>query len=77
MPSRSPNAHFSKRLPLAQGALDTIKRLSAPGKDLPPYLYQRLASSVLAPVLLYSADLYTPSVRMQDKLDVFGHRVQR
>ena len=29
-PSLSPNAHFSKRLSLAQGALATIKRLSLP-----------------------------------------------
>jgi len=76
-PSLSPNAHYSKRLSRAQGALDTIKRLSPPGKGLPPYLCHRLASSLLAPVLLYGSDLYTPSVKMQDKLDVFWHRVQR
>ena len=76
-PSLSLNAHYSKRLSLAQGALDTIKRLSPRGKGLPPYLCHRLASSLLAPVLLYGSDLYTPSVRMQDKLDVFWHRVQR
>jgi len=76
-PSLSPNAHYSKRLSLAQDALDAIKRLSPRGKGLPPYLCHRLASSLLAPVLLYGSDLYTPSVRMQDKLDVFWHRVQR
>jgi len=76
-PSLSPNAHYNKRLSLTQGALDTIKRLSPPGKGLPPYLCYRLASSLLAPVLLYGSDLYTPSVRMQDKLDVFWHRAQR
>jgi len=77
MPSLSPNTHFSKRVSLAQDALDTIKRLSPPGKGLPPYLCHRLASSLLAPVLLYCADLYTPLVKMQDQLDVFWHRVQR
>jgi len=76
-PPLSSSAHFSKRLSLAQGAFDTIKRLSPPGKGLPPYLCHRLASSLLAPVLLYGADLYTPLVRIQDKLDVFWHRVQR
>jgi len=76
-PSLSPNAHFSKRLSLVQGALDSIKRLSPSGKGLPPYLCHRLDSSLLAPVLLYGADLYTSSVRIQDKLDVFWHRVQR
>jgi len=76
-PSLSPNAHFSKRLSLAQGALDTIKRLSPSRNGLPTYLCHRLASSLLAPNLLYGADLYTPSVRMQAKLDAFWHRVQR
>jgi len=76
-PPLSSSAHFSKRLSLAQGAFDTIKRLSPPGKGLPPYLCHRLASSLLAPVLLYGSDLYTPLVKMQDKLDVFWHRVQR
>ena len=76
-PSLSSSAPFSKRLSLAQGALDTMKRLSPPGKGLPPYLCHRLASSLLAPVLLYGADLYTLLIRMQDKLDVFWHRVQR
>jgi len=76
-PPLSSSAHFSKRLSLAQGAFDTIKRLSPPGRGLPPYLCHRLASSLLASVLLYGADLYTPLVRMQDKLDVFWHRVQR
>jgi len=76
-PSLSPNAHFSKRLSLTQGALDSVKRLSPLGKGLPQYLCHKLASSLLAPVLLYGADLYTPSVRMQDKLDVCWHRVQR
>ena len=76
-PSLSTSTPFSKRLSLAQGALDSIKRLSPPGKGLPPYLCHRLASSLLAPVLLYGSDLFTPLVRMQDKLDVFWHRVQR
>jgi len=76
-PSLSPNAHFSKRLSLAQGALDMIRRLSPPGKGIPPYLCHRLASSLLAPIRLYRVNLYTPSVKRQDKLDVFWHRVQR
>ena len=76
-PPISTSTHFSKRLSLAQGAFDTIKRLSPPGKGLLPYLCNRLASSLIAPVLLYGADLYTPLTKMQDKLDVFWHRVQR
>jgi len=76
-PPLSSNAHFSKRLSLAQGAFDTIKRLSPSGKGLPRYLCHRLASSLLAPVLLYGVDLYMPLIKMQDKLDVFWHRVQR
>jgi len=76
-PALSLSTHFSRRLSLAQGALDTIKRLSPPGKRLPPYLCHILASSLISPVLLCGRDLYTPLVRMLEKLDVFWHRVQR
>ena len=76
-PSLSTNAHFAQRLSLAQGALDAVKRLSPPGKGLPPYLCHRLASSLIAPVLLYGADLFTPLMKMQDRLDAFWRRVQR
>ena len=76
-PSLSTNAHFARRLALAQGALDAVKRLSPPGKGLPPYLCHRLASSLVAPVLLYGADLFTHLMKMQDRLDTFWRRVQR
>ena len=76
-PSLSTNAHFARRLFLAQGALDAVKRLSPPGKGLPPFLCHRLASSLIAPVLLYGADLFTPLMKMQDRLDTFWRRVQR
>ena len=76
-PSLSTNAHCARRLFLAQGALDAVKRLSPPGKGLPPYLCHRLASSLIAPVLLYGADLFTPLMKMQDRLDTFWRRVQK
>ena len=60
-PPLSTNAHFARRLSLAQGTFDAIKRLSPPGKGLPPYLCHRLASSLIAPILLYGSDLFTPS----------------
>ena len=37
-PALTTNSHFARRLALAQAALETIKRLSPPGKGLPPYL---------------------------------------
>ena len=76
-PSLSTNAHFARRLSLAQGAFDGVKRLSPPGKGLPPYLCHRLASSLIAPILLYSSDLFTPLLKMQDRLDTFWRQVQR
>ena len=76
-PSLSTNSHFSRRLALAQGAFDAVKSLSPPGKGLPPYLCHRLATSLIAPVLLYGADLFTPLLKMQDKLDTFWRRIQR
>ena len=59
-PSLSTNTHFARRLSLAQGAFDAVKRLSPPAKGLPPYLCHRLASSLIAPILLYGSDLFTP-----------------
>ena len=76
-PSLSTNAHFSRRLSLAQSAFDAVKRLSPPGKGLPPYLCHRLASSLIAPILLYGSDLFTPLMKMQDRLDTFWRRVHR
>ena len=76
-PSLSTNAPFSRRLALAQGAFDAVKRLSPPGKGLFPFLCHRLASSLIPPVLLYGADLFTPLLKMQDRLDTFWRRVQR
>ena len=76
-PSLSTNAHFARRLSLAQGAFDAVKRLSPPGKGLPPYLCHRLASSLIAPILLYGSDLFTPLMKMQDRLGTFWRHVQR
>ena len=76
-PSLSTNAHFARRLSLAQGAFEAVKRLSPPGKGLPPYLCHRLASSLIASILLYGSDLFTPLIKMQDRLDTFWRHVQR
>jgi len=43
-----------------QGAFNMIKRLSHLCKGLLHYLYHRLATSLIAQVLLYGADLFTP-----------------
>jgi len=76
-PALDPAAHFSRRLALAQGAFALFRRLSPPGAGLPPYLCHRLATSLIAPILLYGADLFTPSVGTTNRLDTFWRKVQR
>jgi len=72
-----PAAHFSRRLALAQGAFALVRRLSPPDAGLPAYLCHRLATSLIAPILLYGADLFTPSVGTTTRLDTFWRKVQR
>jgi len=76
-PALDPAAHFSRRLALAQGAFPLIGRLSPPGAGLPPYLCHRLATSLRAPIPLYRADLFTPSVGTTTRLDTFWRKVQK
>jgi len=76
-PALDPAAHFSPRLALAQGAFALVCRRSPPGAGLPPYLCHRLATSLIAPILLYSADLFTPRGGTMTRLDTFWRQVQR
>jgi len=76
-PALDPAAHFSRPLALAQGGFALVRRLSPPGAGLPPYLFHRLATSLIAPILLYGADLFTPRVGMINRLDTFWRKVQR
>jgi len=76
-PALDPAAHFSRRLALAQGAFALIRQLSPPGAGLPPYLCHRSATSLIAPILLYGADLFTPSVATTTRIDTFWPKVQR
>ena len=71
------SAHFSRRLSLTQAAFALIRRLSPPGAGLAPYLCQRLASSLITPILLYGADLVTPNAGMMSRLNTLWHKVQR
>jgi len=73
----STTPQFVKRLAKAQAALMAIKRLSPPGMGLLPFLCQRLASSLLFPILSYGADTFTPTVHMTRKLSAFWQKVQR
>jgi len=54
-----------------------MRRLSPPGTGLPPYLCHRLATSLIAPILLYGAGLFTPSVGTTTRLDTLWRKVQR
>jgi len=76
-PALDPAAHFSRCLALALRVFALIRRLSPPGAGLPPYLCHRLATSLIAPILLYGAGLFTPSVGMTNRLDTFWRKVQR
>jgi len=76
-PALDPAAHFSRRLALAQAAFALVRCLSPPGAGLPPYLCHRLATSLIAPILLYGTDLFTPSVGTTTHLDTFWRKVQR
>ena len=75
-PALDSSAHFSHGLALAKGAFALVRRLSPPGAGLAPYLCHRLATSLLAPILLYWADLFTPSAGAIARLDTFWHKVQ-
>jgi len=77
MPALDSSAHFSHRLALVQGAFALIRRLSPPGAGLTPYLCHRLATSLVAPILFYGADLFTPSAGAMARLNTFWHKVQR
>jgi len=76
-PALDPAAHFSRHLALAQGGFALVRRLSPPGAGLSPYLCHTLATSLIAPILLYGADLFTPSVGTTTRLDTFWRKVQR
>ena len=76
-PALDPAAHFSRRLALAQGAFALIRRLSPPGAGLPSCLWDRLATSLIALILLDGADLFTPRVGTTTCLDTFWRKVQR
>ena len=70
-PALDSTAHFSRRLALAQGAFALIRRLSPPGAGLARYLCHRLATSLVAPILLYGSDLFTSSAGAMARLNTF------
>jgi len=70
-------AHFSRRLALAQPAFALIRSLTPPDAGLPPYLCHRLATPLVAPILLYGAELFPPSVGTITCLDTLWRKVQR
>jgi len=76
-PPLDPAPHVSRRLALAQAAFALIQRLSPPVAGLPPYLCHRVVTSLVAPILLYGVDLFTPSVGTTTRLDTFWRKVQR
>jgi len=71
------STHFSRRMALAQGAFALIRRLSPSMAGLAPSLCHRLASSLIAPILLCGADLFTPNAASLSRLNTFWQKVQR
>jgi len=76
-PSLATTPDFTKRLAKAHMAFVAVKRLSPPGKGLPPFLCHWLASSLLFHILSYGADTFRPSVHMLRKLSAFRPKVPR
>jgi len=76
-PTLSASTHFSCQLVLARGAFALIRHLSPPGAGLAPYLCHRLATSLVALILLWGADLFTPNTGSLWRLNTFWHKVQR
>jgi len=73
----STSTHFSRGQALVQGAFAPIRHLSPPGAGLAPYLCHRLATSLVAPSLLYGAVLFMSKVGSLTRLNTFWHKVQR
>jgi len=76
-PTLSTSAHFSRGLALAQGPFALVRCLSPPGAGLATYLCHRLATSLVAPTLLYAADLFMPNLGSFTRLNTFWYKVQR
>jgi len=76
-PTLSSSTHFSRRLALAQGAFALVRCPSPPGAGLAPSLCHRFATSLVAPILLYGADLFMPNMGSFTRVSTFWHKVQR
>jgi len=76
-PTLSSSTHFSRRMALAHRAFALIRHLSPCWPGLAPYHCQRLATSLVAHILLYEADLFTPNTCSISRLNTFWHKVQR
>jgi len=69
--------HYRHRLSLAEAIFSFVKCLSSPGAGVRPFLYHRIASGLLLPILTYGADLLTPNYAALRGMNSFWHRVQR
>ena len=77
VPNLASSAHFSRRLALFQAAFSSIHRLSNAGTGISPHLCHRLAYCLMFLILLYGADLFTPTKGLLDKMEVHSRQVQR
>ena len=77
VPNLASSAQFSRRLALSQAAFASVKRLSSAGTGIAPHLCYRLAYCLMFPILLYGADLYSPTKGLLSRMDVHWRQVQR
>ena len=70
VPNLASSAYFSGGLALSQAAFACVKWLSTAGKGVAPHLCHPLAYGLMFPILLYRADLYSPTKGLLSKMDV-------
>ena len=77
VPNLASSAYFSRHLALSQAAFSSVRHLSDAGKGVSPHLCHRLAYCLMFPILSYSADLFTPTKGLLNKMEVHWRQVQR
>ena len=77
VPNLASSAHFSWRLALSEAAFSSVRRLFDAGKGVSPHLCPRLAYCQMFPILLYGADLFTPTKGLLNKMGVHWRQVPR
>jgi hypothetical protein len=70
-------SHFSRRLALAAASFTKVKDLSHYGKGLNPRACRHLAQAFVRPILMYGANVLTPTKGALHKMETLWRRVAR